>query len=568
MPTPRRDRLTRLAWESLGVVIAVAAALVALAHTLSGAKRSLLLTDGDSVLLPLMLRAIERGEPFEWGMSPVLFVFPEFPLYAASAWLTSTVSAALLLNGVVNVVALYALLRVVVGRVLILRSTATPVPERRNAHPARPVVAALVGVVVVVGLILLETRAGGNTGEIVSLYLTTTYYSGTVMVLLATLALVLHLVGPTDGRGRRILLPALATGLLAAVSTLSNPLYALWVTGPLVASLAVLAVLRRGEGLRDPWWRPAATALALVAGSGAGYLARLPLASFMIADKTLYFRWGQQYASLAFDFETVRALQATPAGAVESVAAGLLLIGAVVAGVFVVVRRRTGPAALAALFAGSTVILVPAVLILVGSISTRYALPLLFAPLALLVVGVAVAPLRPAPALLGRGTIIASSATIALLVVVGLAGPATASVARAAASSGDPAASCLSDWARGKNVTGVAQFWTGRGLQAYGSRDVRLLQVTVGFSTYPWLVNLAPYKGARVGYVVVAHGKSPSGHTERWGDDVLNLGAPRDIVDCGTYDIYDFRGLPAAAEITREVDRSAAAQAAKRGFGW
>ncbi|BDZ51572.1 hypothetical protein GCM10025867_38130 [Frondihabitans sucicola] len=289
MSTRRAARRTRLGWEVLGVLLAASSSVVALAHGLAGAKRSLLLDDGDSVLLPLMLRSIERGEPFEWGMSPVLFAFPELPLYAASAAVTGTVAAALLLNGVLNVVLLYALLRYAAGRVIRTR------PEQDPALVViRPVAAAVLGVFVVVALSLLESRPGGNTGEIASLYLTTTYYSGTVMALVATVGLVAHLAGPLDGRGRRILLPALGIGLIAAVSTLSNPLFVLWVTAPLVAALAVLSFVRWRARIRDPWWRPSATALALLAGSAVGYLARHPLQRFIIADKNEYFRWGRK----------------------------------------------------------------------------------------------------------------------------------------------------------------------------------------------------------------------------------------------------------------------------------
>lgn len=562
-----RTRRARLGWEALGILLAAAASLAALAHALAGAKRSLLLDDGDSVLLPLLLRSLERGEPFEWGMSPVLFVFPELPLYALSAALTTTVAGALLLNGALNVILLYALLRYVAGRVLRTREG-----QDHALHPARPVAAAALGTLLFAALCLLETRPGGNSGEIASLYLTTTYYSGTVMALVATLGLVVHLVGPIDRRGRRILLPALGIGLLAAAATLSNPLYALWVTIPLVAALAVLAVVRIVQHLRDPWWRPTATALALVAGSGVGYLARQPLERFIIAQKDEYFRWSREDLSLAFGRDVVRALVATPGGALEAVVAVILLLGALAAAVAVVVRREAGPVAIVALFAGASVILVPLALLVTGSISTRYALPLLFAPLALAVVLVAMAPWPGggvARSDTGRGRrITALAALLAAGAVVALGLPSGVAVARVAGGSGYAAATCLSDWARGKHVTGVAQFWTGRGLAAYGGDDVHLLQVNSDFSVYPWLVNLAPYRDARVSYVVVARGGDSAGHLEYWGDSVTNLGAPSDIVDCGSYEVYDFRGTPAVRSLTEQVDRSAAVQAAFRGFGW
>ena len=131
-----------------------------------------------------MARSFERGEAFEWGMSPVLFVFPELPLYLVSALLTASVAAALLLNAVLNVVLLYALLRFVAGRVLATRRfadvvapTGPAVPDTRasseatdrapatTAAPPRAIVAALVGTVVFVVFCLLESRPGGQHGR-------------------------------------------------------------------------------------------------------------------------------------------------------------------------------------------------------------------------------------------------------------------------------------------------------------------------------------------------------------------------------------------------------------------
>lgn len=205
---------------------------MALGHALAGAKRSLLLDDGDSVLLPLMLQSAQRGDAIEWGMSPVLFVFPELPLYLVSAALTTTVAASLLLNAVLNVVVLYGLLRFVAAEVL-ARTTAERVRHDPAALKFSGIAAALAGVAVFAVACLLETRPGGNTGEIASLYLTTTYYSGTVMALVASVGLVLRVDRSTSGR--RIPVSAIVLALAAALATFSNPLYVLWATGPLVA---------------------------------------------------------------------------------------------------------------------------------------------------------------------------------------------------------------------------------------------------------------------------------------------------------------------------------------------
>jgi hypothetical protein len=575
----------RLATEASGLLIAAAFAMVALGHALAGAKRSLLLDDGDSVLLPLIVRSAHEGLPVEWGMSPVLFVFPELPLYALSAAVTTTVSAALLLNGVLNVVLLYLLLRFVAARVV---RPSDPEHHRSSVSRAAPVTAALVGVAVFTALCLVETRPGGNTGEIASLYLTTTYYAGTVMATVAATGLVVLIVSPSTlvagadatTPGRRMHGAALTLVLLSALATLSNPLYVLWVTAPAALAAVVVAVVRRR--FRRPSWAVGA----LVVGSGVGYAARMPLSRFLIADRSEYFRWDPSLSTRFFE-GVLRDLVATPGGVGELVVGVLMILLAIAVVVARLRRDRDDDVAVVALMAVTTVAVVPVALIVTGSISTRYALPMLFAPLVVLVAVVASrldgvrderaadgprqgSGARVEPAARRRRTDrVAGVIGVAVLVATGaLAVPSSATVITAGRALGDPAARCLTDWARGKGVAGAAQFWLGRGLQAYGGADVHLLQVRSDLTVYPWLTNLAAYRGARVGYVLVPTGEIPGGHVEGWGDSVNELGRPRQIVACDGFDIVDFRGTPGEKRLTDVVVGSAEVQAALRGFGW
>ena len=365
VPTKPRPRV---AVEGLGVILSAAWAVILLAHALGGAKRALLLDDGDTVLLPLIKQSFERGQPIEWGMSPVLFVFPELPLYLAAAAVTSTVAAALLVSGVVNVVILYGLLRAVTGRVA---------PGRAGVG----VVAALGATALFSVLSLLETRPGGNSGEIASLYLTTTYYSGTVMALVAATAVTLQLVRDRGTRittGRRMRVAPVALALLSALATLSNPLFVLWATAPLVVALGALALLTR---TRPALRRPALAAAALLVGSGVGYLGREPLQRFIIADKTEYLRWGGEAASLRFFGDSAAVLVQTPGGVVEAALGILLTVVVVALTVGRLVRGLRDPATVAGLVSVATVVVVPIGLLVTGSLSTRYAMPLMFTPI-------------------------------------------------------------------------------------------------------------------------------------------------------------------------------------------
>ncbi|WP_157887720.1 hypothetical protein [Frondihabitans sp. PAMC 28766] len=570
----------RVAVEALGLILSAAWAVILLAHALGGAKRALLLDDGDTVLLPMIKQSFERGQPIEWGMSPVLFVFPELPLYLAAAAVTSTVAAALLVSGVVNVVILYGLLRAVTGRVA---------PGRAGVGVA----AALSATALFSVLSLLETRPGGNSGEIASLYLTTTYYSGTVMALVAAIGLTLHLAGVPGGRittRRRMRVAPIALALLSALATLSNPLFVLWATAPLVVALGALALLTRFTPARTRSGprRPVTAAAALLVGAGVGYLGREPLQRFIIADKTEYLRFGGGAASLRFFGDSAAVLVQTPGGVVEAAVGILLTVAVVVLTIGRLTRGRRDPATVAGLVVVATVVVVPVGLLVTGSLSTRYAMPLMFTPIVALAALVADALVHRRPRAWrervqgreqeqgrkgqqGRGrrvpAVVAGVAVVLLLTVV-LVVPGAGRVVAAGRSLGDPAAGCLTNWARGKDVAGVAQFWTGRPLEAYGGADVDVLQVNSDFTVYPWLVNLAAYRDARVGYVIVATGPTPGDHLEGWGDSVTDLGTPRAVVRCDGYDIDDFRGTPGETALTQRVEGSARVLAALRGLGW
>ncbi|MCU1526694.1 MAG: hypothetical protein JWP75_457, partial [Frondihabitans sp.] len=240
-------------------------------------------------------------------------------------------------------------------------------------------------------------------------------------------------------------------------------------------------------------------------------------------------------------------------------------VASVVVSGFVLRRGTTGQTSLGLLFVTATFVVVPLGLLVTGSIATRYGLPFVFAPLVGIVIAVA-GSRAPSSATVRR--VVAATGATALVVTAVAVVPAGSSVVAVGAGSGDPAAACLSTWTRGKDVTGVAQYWAGRSLATYGGSSVRLLQVTADLEVYPWLVNLAPYRDATISYVVVDRNAPGDEHTETWGEALNQLGNPADVVDCGTYEIYDYRGTPGADRLTEEVDRSAGVQAALRGFGW
>jgi len=105
--------------EISGWLAALLIAITAVAQLASTARSELLLRDADSLVVPLLVRSAFDGEPFAWIMSSVLFL-PEILLlgllWVVGRVLALDVNAVLLLNAVINLVALYGAIRFAAGR--------------------------------------------------------------------------------------------------------------------------------------------------------------------------------------------------------------------------------------------------------------------------------------------------------------------------------------------------------------------------------------------------------------------------------------------------------------------
>ncbi len=537
---PSRRRWAAVGREALGAAVALALSVIALGHVMATDRVALLWYDGDSVLLPLVERSLRLGQPFEWAMSPALFFFPELPVYLLCSLVTATPQQALALNGVLVLLAVYALVRAAANELM---------PAARRS--ARITVSAL-ALGFVTAIVLTEYTATATSLELGSLLLTTTYYYGALLAMLGTAVLVLRAVRT----GRASVTVLVVTGLVAACTTASNPLYVPWSAGPVVVTLVLLSVARRVP------WRPTVWMSGiLVAGSVVGYLLRIPLAPFVSLDPSTYVHPEQAGRTLAF----FAALTDDRAGSARGDAELLLLFAGVVLAVGGTVwawRVRTARTVLVAtVLPLVTVVAVSVGVVVAGSQTPRYLEPIVTVPLLALV---AVAELvrsavrrtrvhRPR-----RGVQLAVAIAAAVVLVGGVA-VAPGTVGAVAAARYAPSA-CLDRWADGRQVTGVGQFWTVRPLAAYASDDVELLQVRDDFQTYPWLVDLGAYRDAEPTFVVI-------GANDVWTTAVEDsLGAPASITHCTGFDVYDYAGTVGASVLQRDVVGSADAIRRERGF--
>ncbi|MBT2502682.1 hypothetical protein [Curtobacterium sp. ISL-83] len=544
-PAPSDDRRSGGFWpaagrEALGALVALALSVIALRHVLATARAALVWYDGDSVLLPLVLRSVQLGQPFEWAMSPALFFFPELPVYLLCAAVTATPQQALALNGLLVLLAVYAIVRAAANELM--------PAARRSARVAVSAVA--LGFLTL--LVLTDSSSIANTLELSSLMLTTTYYYGVVLAMLGTAVLVLRAV-----RLGRVSVPVLVVlGLVAVCTTASNPLYVPWSAAPVVVTLVLLAL-----GRRVPWRPVLVLSATVTAGSVIGYLLRIPLRPFVSLDPSTYVDPSRAPETLRFFAALTDVRAASAAGD-----AGLLLmfVGLVLAvgGTVWAWRVRTSRTVLVATALPLvTIVAVSVGVVVAGSDTARYLEPVVTAPLLALVAvaelaRTAVRTTRVHRPRRGLRTGLAVAAAAVLVAGVAVA-PATASTVATARY--DPA-TCLDRWAHGRDVVGVGQFWTVRPLAAYAARNVQLLQVRDTFETYPWLVDLGAYRGASPTFVVVGSG-------DVWTRAVEDsLGTPATITHCTSFDVYDYAGTAGATTLRTTVVDSAEAILRERGF--
>lgn len=601
----RRRLRSPWAIDLLGVLAALLFTLLAVLHLLSTQRSWLLFFDGDSVILPLFERSLQAGQPFEWAMSTTVFLI-EIPVYLVLAFLTANPFDALTVNAILNVVALYALIRLIAGLSL-------PGRGRRFV-----VTVSLVTFGVPLAATLLESTTNADSFELFSLLATTTYYYPTVLAMLAAAWLLARMVAhdaPTEttpsvapdasdgparpappnvspasaASGRRVAL-LVGLGILTVVSVTSNPLFGVWTAAPAVVTLLALAGLGRMR------WRTALVpAVVLIAGCFGGVLLRKPLAPYLSMDPANYLHLGDILTPLRFYGAAIADMFSRPTGVIELVLLSALGSVTLVAGLAALrmpqlpLRRQ-----LLFLLAAVTVLAVAIGSVLVGTNATRYLQPLAFAPLLVLpaLVGLGLDALRDRrqtarrrPGLFARPANTTArraraaetvsvhdhvapaakqrSAALGLLLVVLLLGSIVGTGSAVAASVSRahlPGAACLEGWLAGRTLTGAGQFWAIRGLKTYGAPNVHLLQIDEYLNARPWMVNLADYDGGRVSYLVLDDRSA-------WGEELVDtLGAPRANISCGTYTILDYEGTAGEKVLTRHVAESGAAQREQRGF--
>jgi hypothetical protein len=490
--------------ELAGWTGSLALALITSAQVASSARSELLFRDGDSLIVAMFARSVVSGQPLDWAMSSVLFV-PESAAFALLDFLLPFgVNGLLAVNAVLNMLALYGAIRLVAGR------------RRENTAP---VTWSLLGLAAFCVLAMTDLSGSRDALDLASLQSTTTYYSATVVAVVLSVGLARRVMDRESG-GVRLLL---ALGATAAVSTLSNPLYAVWAVVPITLLLAVMAI-------RSPQRVRMAMLLAvLLVGTALGFLGRIPLRAWIANTGAGYVQpelWNESlgyYAGLSTDRIS------TPPG----VLGALIVVALIVLAVLRTARAGDAGTRFVAAVAWLTPALVLIGAIALGTHAARYLQPLAFAPVLALVA------LPRSWRMPFRVESLLAAAAAAVLVVGGVL-----SVPRLAAASeeADPDLVCVTDWVNASGRTGAGQFWTVRLPKLHLDDPAHLVQVDHELNGYAWLVNRRDFDVGEVSFLV------EDAQTVPWALPASAI--PDEVIDCGRYRILDFgdTALPIGAE--------------------
>ena len=490
--------MTRTWVRELSGWFAATAIGIVLTAQVAAVRGDLLFRDGDSLVVALVTRSLFEGRGADWAMSSVLFL-PEIAVFSGLWALLGGlgVNAVLTVNAAVNVLGLYGALRLAAGR--------------RRADRS-PVLWSVLALIAYAALAATETSASRDALETSSLLLTTTYYSATVIAVVATVGIVRRACDRPAAR--RLIGPLVALGVVAGVSTISNPLYAAWATVPLGAVLAIAALRHR---MRDRMLR---LIWVLIGATAAGLLLRIPLGPWISNSGAGYAHpqlWPQSagyYAQLAADRLT------TPLGWLALVIVAVLIVLAVRGSI----RSGERGARLVATAAWVLPLLVIVGAIGLGTDAARYLSPVLFAPVLALVAD----PRRMRVGSRRVVRVLAGVAGVLALVGAGLSVPRAAQIAQAP----DADLACVVDWVDASDATGAGQFWTVRLPQLHLEDPSQLVQVDHQLHGYAWLTNRADFDAKTVTFLIGDEQSVP------WE---LPMSAPAtEVVECGRYVIFGF----------------------------
>lgn len=539
--------------EIAAFLTALFASFVELAHIAQSGWMKVFLFNSDSLTLPIIRQSLARKEAIMWVFSSQLNLFPEGILYAISSMFSCSISTSLAINGVLNILIFYVLVRA------IMTTYANVQPVYQRAY-------SLLAVFILIGYMLLETY-NLHFQAMASYFTFTTYYGGVLICCLLTLyAMLRQLRSAASMFAYKNLVICAGITLLVTLTTASNPLYVLQVAVPLLAALVVsyfVGLLTRQKLIL--------LGIGQLLGAALGMVARLFLGSYigqsLQAHSSMYNAsvWGRIRGALS---SLIPANQTLSIKMRIFITALLYLITLfyVLWNLRKKLKQKDHPLDPAAYLVLLFIVIEPLFIVILVSIVNGMQPRYLITPILLSSLGVVTVLTQINHAIFKRTVVRAVIITSVIVVVAGaLSIPRTKPLVGAAF----PDTSCLSAALDHTPAVGLAGYWTARALDVYSQDNIRVLQAG-SFKPFAWLNNLASYQGKSFTFILKDTNTSipPGAPSVLTTEDEEGLGQPSKITHCPRFDILQYApGTQGYKLMNQSLQASVAKQIALRSQG-
>jgi hypothetical protein len=483
--------------ESWPIIVVIFALIIEFKHIADSSWLQLFFYNGDSLTLPVLRESLAHKEPFLWVSSSQFLLFPEGIFYAISSFLTKSVRGSLVFNAGLNMVVLYVLFRWVAG--IISKST-------RYLKQ----LFALGSCLLLIFYMLLERHSISiNVSSVATLFLFTTYYYGVIIAGIFMLCTLLKttkdfksLKETTKSQWALIAL----TSLVALLSTFSDPIFIVQFIVPILIALFITYIC---GGIRLK--QSLIFAIPSIIGCIVGYIARAPFKAFIGISLGNHVATQQIPTTLTVFHDSISYNLKSRSGSLE-----LLLIFSVLAFSLVYIcwwvyqkthyknKSLDGLLFLLALFSLIEALIVIFFSIAIGSMVTRYLLPMVIFPmlgLLPLLNTVEVVSVKAKFKKVNHIIVYIPILIIVIVLVLGILSIGRASYVLSDASYTD--AKCLSTALDNKPAYGIGSYWTVRSLDVYGQSDEQAYQVSSNLLPFVWQTNLGSYKGKNFTFIIV-----------------------------------------------------------------
>ena len=504
--------------EGLPLVVLILSITIEMKHLVDSNWIHFFLYNGDSLTLPILKRALVSKNPFLWVSSSQLLFFPEGLFYAISSFITTSIRASLVFNAYLNVTILYILIRCITS----MFHDVSNILQR---------IFALSGGLLLIFYMLLERQPNINYSSVATLFLFTTYYYGIIIAGVAILGILLFQIKNTKISKKNIIIGILSF-LISAMSTFSDPLFAMEFLFPLAITLLLIFIFTR-VSLRKVIW----LGIFPLTGGTIGYLVRIPFQYLIGQNLTSHISTSDIPLTLTVFHTALRTDMMSLYGSLEILGVFVVLLFSLIYSLVWIYRRVHNPKKLddrlliISLLAVLTGIVSIIFSIIIGAQTTRYLIPLIIFPILGLLPIVYMSVVRKY-----EKHIIMFFILLGIIIsIIGLGSISRAFKLVSASTYSTPL--CLANALNNKTAYGVGSYWKVRALDLYGRNNEQAFQVMSNLAFFPWQANIGSYNNQRLTFIIVD--KQPSLYSILPNDIYLPPN-PSKITSCNNIYIYQY----------------------------